>query len=113
MAFGAWLGAELEKRGWSQRQFAKKLGMGSGTVSRWVAGGDYPQGPQIVSIARALDVRPALVLDQFPDAPPLPEDEVFYASLPGDLTDEEKRGIRAYIRGMRLLGASEGEPADD
>jgi len=110
MTFGTWLGVELEKRGWSQRQFAKRLGMGSGTVSRWVAGGDFPQGPQIVNIARTLDVRPALVLNQFPDAPPLSDDEVFYASLPNNLTNEEKRGILAYIRGMRLPQSR--EPAE-
>lgn len=103
--FGEWLLAELGRRDLSRRQFAARIGVAHGTVARWIAGDDVPSSTHINAIARALGVKPALVLAKLPGGRDLGEDEAFYASLPGDLTDEERRGILAYIRGMRTGGA--------
>lgn len=99
--FGDWLSVELGRHDWSQRKFAEMIGVANGTVSRWIRDADVPQGAQIISIAKALGVKPALVLSHFPNADPLDEDEMFYANISGNLTDEEKRGVLAYLRGMR------------
>lgn len=36
--FSTWLWAELKRREWTQAEFARRLGVGTGTVSRWMDG---------------------------------------------------------------------------
>lgn len=99
--FGVWLLAELGRRDLSRRGFAARLGVAHGTVARWIAGDDVPSSAHVNAIAHVLGVRPALVLSKLPGGEELDDDAAFYASLPRDLTDEERRGIVAYIRALR------------
>ena len=61
--FGNWLNKELEKRGWNQSQLAKKAGLGSGTISNIIYGSKRMGIDTAVAIARALKVRPRIVLE--------------------------------------------------
>ncbi len=101
MSFGSWLLNMITDADLNQSTFAARVGVSPQTVSRWVNDDDLPRGRHIVPIARALGVSEALVTSHLPGATPLDEQETFYANMPGNLTEEEKRGILAYIRGMR------------
>jgi len=99
--FGEWLLVELGRRDLSRRQFATRIGVSHGTVARWITGDDVPSSVHINAVADVLGVKPTLVLSKLPGGRELGDDEAFYASLPGDLTDEERSGILAFIDGLR------------
>ncbi len=63
MAFHEWLAQELERRHWSVTQFARRVGVGHPTVSRWMSGQRRPDAASAGRIARALGVPPVVVLD--------------------------------------------------
>lgn len=54
--FATQLSAALELRGWTQSQFAKKLKITEGAVSKWVAGVREPPLSMLVLVATALRV---------------------------------------------------------
>jgi transcriptional regulator with XRE-family HTH domain len=104
--FSDWLLEQITKRDLTRKRLADLVGVSDETIRRWLNpdDSDLPAGRHIVPLAKALDVSPAAVVNRFPDAPPLDAMETFYANIPGDLTEEEQRGILAYIRGMRRSG---------
>lgn len=53
--FGAWLEAQLRNRGFNQSEFARRLGVSQGTVSRWV-NGRVPDAEYIEKISDVLVV---------------------------------------------------------
>lgn len=60
--FGAWLQQQIDRKGWSLRDFASRVGVSHSTVSRWIQQGRQPETEQCASIAAALGVDPDLVL---------------------------------------------------
>lgn len=56
-AFGKRLLAELKRRGLSQVAFAKRAGLSSQTVNRYVRGAQAPAGEEMIKLARALGGR--------------------------------------------------------
>ena len=55
------LRVELDKRGWTQNELAKKLGVNSGTLSRWL-GGRTPPLRVLLWIESELGVSPSMWL---------------------------------------------------
>lgn len=87
MAFGPWLKAEREKRGWSQDQLADCVGMTKATISRFETGQRKPLRDRVERIASSLeaDVNGALIAAGF-----VPTDTSAGASA----NDFEKKTIR-------------------
>lgn len=56
LVFGTWLASEIRRRGLNQSEFAKLVGVGTSTVSRWING----RLPEASLLERIADV---LVLD--------------------------------------------------
>jgi len=54
--FGTWLAAALERRGLNQSQLARRLGVATGTVNRWVNEGRRPASSAFEGLARELGV---------------------------------------------------------
>ena len=53
---GRQIRALREKRGWTQRELAGRVGVGKGVVSRWESGQQLPPLQRLVSLARVFDV---------------------------------------------------------
>jgi transcriptional regulator with XRE-family HTH domain len=104
MTFGAWLNDTIIDLGRTRGEVARRTGVSDETIRRWINDEDLPRGRHIVPLASALGVSPALVVSHFEGAPPLTGQEEFYASLPGDLTEEERKSIMAFIRARRMQG---------
>lgn len=57
MPFGKWLDEQLQQRGWEAQDLADRIGVGSGTVSRWRTGRRKRVPPEYLErIARAFDI---------------------------------------------------------
>ena len=74
---GAWVRRERAKRGWLQRDLARRLGVSQKHVSRFERGASLP-GPEVVyTLARLFDADPAEVYQlAYPDRaapPPAPD----------------------------------------
>lgn len=65
--FGAWLKAELDRRGWSQRNFASQVGISQNAVQKHIKGDHEPDRATVVRYANYLGVDPngALVASGF------------------------------------------------
>ena len=63
MGFGEWLRSEIERRDLSISEFARRIGVSHGTVSRWLSATRRPDADSAGRIARALGVPPVVVLD--------------------------------------------------
>lgn len=71
--FGDWLAREIEKRGLSQREVARKVGLSSGAISQVTTGKNFP-GPDFCSaIARAFNLPADDVFRRAGLLPPAPE----------------------------------------
>lgn len=62
-AFGDWLRTELDKRGWTLAEFARRLGTWNSLISKWLNNVQRPRPAQCHQIAAALGIDPDLVLD--------------------------------------------------
>lgn len=51
------LNTTLEEKGMTQRELAEKTGMPEGTISRYCSGKRVPNAMQILTIAKALNVK--------------------------------------------------------
>lgn len=71
-----WLDATVENKGWSNRQFARRLGVNEGLTSRWRRGRCFPNRDHLRMIAEALEVSPGRLLATaglgWPGVAPLP-----------------------------------------
>jgi transcriptional regulator with XRE-family HTH domain len=57
-AFQQALRHEREKRGWSQRQLARGLGLSQSTVSYWEQGKSLPEPANVIELERTLELEP-------------------------------------------------------
>lgn len=101
--FADWLRRQLHRREWTQADFARKLGVGTGTVANWATGARIPSPGSVDRVADAMGVdvdylltvtghRPP-VFEIDPDSPeaklvPLIR-QVDWASRPGRLEEIE------------------------
>lgn len=98
MDFGDWLRAEIKRRGLSISEFARRIGVRHGTVSRWLSATRRPDSESANRIARVLGVPPAVVTGQLgPQRPPTTESETLEQRLArllaerAALGDEDRR----------------------
>lgn len=61
-SFGRWLWDEIVDRDWSKSDLARRVGVETSNVSRWINLGVIPSPPMCRSIAAALDLHPLTVL---------------------------------------------------
>jgi transcriptional regulator with XRE-family HTH domain len=76
--FGEWLAAQIDERGWTHRQFAKRSRVSRVTISDYVTGKRMPSLDTARKIARALglrDVSVARLANLLDPSPPEVEDE--------------------------------------
>ena len=75
MDFADWLTEEVEKRGWSFRELARRAGLSSGAISQITTQRSFP-GPEFCTgVARAFRIPPEEVFRRAGLLPPLPETE--------------------------------------
>lgn len=86
--FDDWLIAELEARGWSNSELARRAGLVPSTVSMVVSGHNRPGLEFCVGVGRALSVPPERVLRRAGLLPSLPEEV------------EEEREVIGILRGL-------------
>lgn len=60
--FGRWLQRQLETRGWRQSELARRTGINTGAVSRWISGKARIRPESCLLVAEALGVSPEEVL---------------------------------------------------
>jgi transcriptional regulator with XRE-family HTH domain len=69
--FGDWLAGQLLSREWSKAEFARRLGVSNGDVSRWVRGVRIPRPDTVDKIADVLGVDVDLALTMAGHRPPV------------------------------------------
>jgi len=75
--FASWLQAELDARGWDQRDAAMHIGVRESAVHNWLHKGYIPRTKSTLKIARALKKAPAEVMRALGvDVPPLNGDDI-------------------------------------
>jgi transcriptional regulator with XRE-family HTH domain len=104
--FGDWLSDELSRREWSQRLLARKVGVTSAAVSRWVRGLDTPGGANIAKIAGAFGLDAAVVMHRVNGSPGTVG---FLAALEDDLTAEEMESVKSFVEFVRSRRGGNGQ----
>ncbi len=61
-SFGTWLLDEIERREWTQAEFARRSKLKPQNVSRWISGERLPSYNSCLTIARVLGIDPDIVL---------------------------------------------------
>ena len=69
--FGAWLGSEMERRGWSQRELGRRIGRSQSAVQRVVCGLRAPSVEFSLLLAGALEMPADEILRRAGHLPPL------------------------------------------
>ena len=97
-----WLNSEMEERGWSNNELARRAGLSSGGVSLVLSGSRKPTHGFCVAVARALREPPEKVLRLAGLLPPLPsvEDKSYWelVELAKELTRVERLEIYDLMR---------------
>lgn len=110
MEIGDWLLEEMEKRGWTQAELARRAEIADATLSRIISGTRQAGPEAALSIARALGESPITVYRLAGLLPAIPQerlDQFSYiaetlASLPdGPIRDEAMANIRAIAENAR------------
>jgi transcriptional regulator with XRE-family HTH domain len=101
----SWLQAELNKRGWSQSELARRASLSSATVSDILGERTNPRLDFCVGVAHAIGIRPEVVLRKAGLLPPLSEadetqEEINY--LWQQLSDEEQELELVFLRSIML-----------
>jgi transcriptional regulator with XRE-family HTH domain len=71
---GTWLREEIDRRGWSAREFGRRIGVSKSHTSRLVRGDIPPSDKLCPNIAKALGINPQEVMRRAGKLPPLPDD---------------------------------------
>lgn len=102
MDFASWLSDELKKRGWSQREAARRAGLPQSSVSKTISRERNPTSDICIRLAQALDVPPEQVLRLAGILPPLPasEDSTLQEliDLTRNLPPEDQKEILEYVQ---------------
>jgi transcriptional regulator with XRE-family HTH domain len=79
-SFPAWLRHQLDRREWKPAELARRAGVSSAMISRWINGIDVPSPESCIRIAEVLNVDPDDVLGiaghRIPDRPLPPDDPI-------------------------------------
>lgn len=98
----AWLVQELDRRGWSHNELARRAGMSQATVSSVLSGYRNAGTDFCVKVARTLDVAPEKVLRLagiLPSAPASDDESLQeLIELARNLSPEDRQEILEYVR---------------
>lgn len=104
--FGTWLKIQLDEKGISQAELARRIQMQPSQVSHIISGerGTTPEG--YLAIARALSLPPEIIYRAAGLLPPKPEtdeqvEEIMHEAT--QLNEAEREELLAYIRMKRNL----------
>lgn len=103
--FGRWLQHQLDRRGWRQAEFARRVSASTGTVSHWITGSRLPSPDSCDRIADAFHIDVETVLRQaghLPDPGTIDEYEAEIISLVRriDWTSERVLMARGLLESM-------------
>lgn len=115
--FSTWLLKQLEERGWSQAELARRAGLGNATLSRFITETHNPGPDACLAIARALKVPPVEVFRLAGILPAIDESRLrefeevseMLASLPDSIRTQTMRAIRAIARDAYETALKEAE----
>lgn len=99
----AWLANELENRGWSARELARRAGVSHTPIAKALTGETRPSSDVCLGIARALGKQPEYVLRLAGHLPPLPPEVVEAREadrLLHLMTPERRRIALDILRGL-------------
>lgn len=103
--FALWMNGQLRRRDWKPADLAKRLGMPSGTISRWLSGRRQPSTGSCDHIADVLGADPDTVLTlagHRPTTEPLrpddPRTRIISLVKRIDMQDWQVRGLEAMLR---------------
>jgi len=112
-----WLSEEVDRRGWSYREIARRGGLSSGAISNVIKGKSSPGWDLCVGLARALDVAPEVVFRKaglLPALPPDVEEEQEVVRILRSLPAGARRTVATMLRGLsggQATGVSGPDPA--
>ena len=104
--FSQWIISELDDRGWSYNELARRSGLSSATVSTVLSGKSNPGLEFCNGVASAFGIPPENVLRRAGLLPSVPEETItareliFHFNL---LDDEDQAEILEYVRMKRRL----------
>ena len=116
---GAWLLTELEKRGWTQAELARRANLADATLSRIISETRQAGPDTAVAIARALHVPPETVFRRAGLLPPLPpevEEEREVIAIWRRLPASVRRTVATMLRGLAGQAPGPGaltDPGED
>ena len=116
--FGPWLATMIKNQGMTQKEFADKVGVGQGSVSRWVKW-RAPQAKYIRPIANALMVDYDLVntkagyrprdLDRRITDPDSAESQILYVAQHVTWTPERLSSVLSLLRSLAQVSREEAK----
>lgn len=78
--FPVWLRRQIARRDWKSAELARRAGVSSAMVSRWINGIDVPSPESCIRIAEVMNIDPDDVLGiaghRIPDRPVPPDDPI-------------------------------------
>jgi len=98
-----WLSEEVDRRGWSYREIARRGGLSSGAISNVMTGNASPGWDLCLGLARALDVAPEEVFRKaglLPALPPDVEEEQQVVRILRSLPAGVRRTVATMLRGL-------------
>lgn len=96
-ALGQFVKGLRKQAGLSQEAFALKAKIGRNSIANIETGRRQASLDQLLSLAKALEVEPYLLLDVYRSAKKLYRKEGYYSSLIGFLDDEKVRALSKFV----------------
>lgn len=101
--FGTWLAEELDRRGWSMSELARRVNVTHAAISRVISGERNPSGQLCVSIAETLEMIPHEVLAKagiLPDEPADDRNIIAMRFVFSQLSPEAQEAMIAQARAL-------------
>lgn len=96
----AWLSEELERRHWSHRELARRVGLSQGLVSQTLAGDRSPSNNFCLKVAQALGEAPEKLFRLAGILPPSEDDPTITElnDMIRNMTPEQRKDMLKYAR---------------
>lgn len=101
--FNIWLIKEIETRGWSNSELARRAGVVPSTISMVLSGQNRPGFDFCVKVARALQMPPEMILRRaglLPSIPNSVEEEAEAMGILRGLPNSARRTVMQMLRGV-------------
>ena len=99
----SWLAEQLEERGWSVRELARRSGVSHTTINKIVNGVTNPTADICIGVARALGEDPERFLrraGKLPLKPPTVADAAEAADIISRLDEQSRRNVMTMLRSL-------------